>query len=93
MKLKTINLIEAERTRQDELAGNSNNHSAIVWTGLIVKQLGQAISISQDWLFHTRYGSQREMNLQKQYKRQVVQVAALCIAWLEDIIDHEELDG
>lgn len=93
MKQVTISLIEAERTRQDDMLGNTNNHSAIVWVGLIVKQLGSAVGISQDWLFNTHYGSQREKYLRKQYRKQVIQAAALCVAWLEDIIDHEELDG
>jgi len=92
MNYKTIELINEERSKQDATPGNSNNHSDAVWSMLIVKQLGQAVTAGQDYLFAAEHHSIREMYHREKRRHQLVQMTALCVAWLEDVLAHEPLE-
>lgn len=92
MNRKVIQLIDQERLNQDAIPGNSNNHSDAVWSMLIVKQLGQAVTAGQDYLFAAEHHSIREKYHREKRRHQLIQMTALCVAWLEDVITHEPLD-
>lgn len=90
MNQKTIDLINAERNRQDAIRGNRNNHSDFVWTALIVKQLGQAVEASQAYLSATHDDDLVEIRTDR--LKQILQATALCVAWLEDSVIYAPLD-
>lgn len=90
MNQTVIDLINAERDRQDTIRGNSNNHSDFVWTALIVKQLGQAIESGQAYLNATNDDDLVEIKIDR--LRQILQATALCVAWLEYSVIYDPLD-
>jgi len=69
-------LIDEERTRQDEKWGYMpRNNSDMVWLAVLTEEVGECARaiLKQDWI-----------NL----KDEIIQVAAVAIAWLEDDENH-----
>lgn len=71
-----IELIIDERKRQDEKWGKSD-HSDFVWNAIMNEEVGE---VAHEVLNPARFSLRDE----------VVQVAAVAVAWLESIIEHEE---
>lgn len=71
-----IELIIEERKRQDEKWGKSD-HSNFVWNAILNKEVGE---VAHEVLNELPYSLREE----------VVQVAAVAMAWLEAIIENEE---
>lgn len=70
-----IELIVAERNRQDEKRGNPR-HSDFVWNTILSEEVGE---VAHEVLNPAPYSLREE----------VVQVAAVAMAWIEMIVDQE----
>jgi hypothetical protein len=66
--------IKDERKRQDILWG-IQNHDASNWALILSEEVGEAIKEANDVVFR--------MKSTKDLKKEIVQVAAVCVAWLE----------
>jgi hypothetical protein len=75
-----FNAIETERHAQDDRWGgpdHDNQHGPLAWVGFIVKQLGKAVSASQDpaYPIGPKAGGA--------YRRALIKAAALVVAAIE----------
>ena len=66
--------IRAERQRQIDKWGDDRNLDPFVWIAILSEELGEA---SQEVLKH---------NSQDKLEAEIVQIAAVAVAWLEDLM-------
>jgi NTP pyrophosphatase (non-canonical NTP hydrolase) len=71
-----LDLIIEERERQDEKWGKDNPHSDFVWLAILVEEIGE---VSNEML------SPVELMHSNGLKKELTQVAAVVVAWLEDM--------
>ncbi len=83
LQSKVINEIRAERTRQDDKWGVQNHHP-IMWLGILGEEYGEACkgALEAHFLGYAQTGDH------SQYRKELVQVAAVAIAALES---HDRL--
>ena len=74
---KMFSLISAERDRQIEKWGRRRNHRHLYWLGILMEEVGeaaQAVIENKQW---------------EEIRKELVQVAAVAVAWMECVEDGD----
>ncbi len=82
--VKTLSSILSEREAQQKQWGeDGEKHSDIFWSSVLAKQTGQAAALIVNFL--TAQNPIARENAKRAVRREVVQIAAVAMAWLECI--------
>ena len=68
--------IKEERKRQDEKWGPSSHHP-MEWSSILMEEVGEVSKEVNDYTFNSKDSTEM--------KKELIQVAAVVVAWLEDI--------
>lgn len=82
---RVISLIDLERRRQDAKWGQQN-HSAPIWALILNEEIGEISEAYLDLMFKSGkpdFTSQALDDLHDAYMTELVQAAAVLVAWLE----------
>lgn len=71
----------AERRRQDEKFGDQSGHTGVEWLAILAEEFGEVAKEAVEGHFAQRDNSNLKVEL--------VQTAAVCVAWLEAIAKIE----
>lgn len=74
--------IQKERQEQDKIWGEQN-HNDLKWLAILMEEIGE-VSEDINELYPT-IGKCYDLRIKEDLRAELIQVAAVCIAWLESI--------
>lgn len=77
---KVFEMIKKERAKQDGKWGKSPDHDPLLWSSITGEEMGEVCKVVIE------NPNNSEMAVE------ITQLAAVCVAWLEDILDHGGID-
>ncbi len=81
---KALDLVRDERFKQDEKWGNQHQNS-MTWMAILGEEFGEACEAA----LHDKFGG----NHKGTFKKEIIQIAAVCVQILEHIEDGTLVDG
>ena len=79
--------IQEERIRQDEKWGEQN-HKPVEWISILVEEVGEASKAALEAHFKAYYKDTDQLS---EYKKELIQVAAVTVAMLESLERNKPL--
>ncbi len=78
MKPSTIIAKILEEREQQDIKWGIQHHTHLEWLGILVEEVGEAAkAIVQQWI-------DEEGDRHDEIVKEIIQIAAVCVAWLED---------
>lgn len=83
--LAVLGDVVAERVQQ-EMKWGEQNHHPVYWLGILAEELGE---VAKEVIEATEYTGRENPGNGTRYRRELVQLAAVCVAALESYDRHE----
>jgi hypothetical protein len=88
--------VREERERQDKKWGEQN-HAPIIWIGILTEEVGEAAKAGNEIHFHKSHQGELYKGWLKNYREELIQVAAVATAAVESLdrneLKHKEDEG